>query len=282
MEKKHYFKGWYFKCCTPTQTIAFIPSYHRYGDTQTASLQIITDNAAFQVPCRTLSVREKPLRIRADDCTFSENGIRLQLQTNTLSASGTLRFHSLSPIRSDIMGPFRFVPWMQCRHSVYSMRHRMDGTLIIDQTAYRFQNGTGYLEGDSGCSFPKRYIWTHCFFKNGSLMLSVADIPMLGGLFTGIIGVIQHNQTEYRMATYLGARVKEIGRNHVTVTQGDFALTAKLLTQNPHPLLAPNLGEMTRTIHESAACKAYYCFSHRGETLCEWISPRASFEFEYA
>lgn len=43
-----YFKGWYFKCCTDDKTIAFIPAYH-YSDNKTsASLQIITDDAAYR------------------------------------------------------------------------------------------------------------------------------------------------------------------------------------------------------------------------------------------
>lgn len=281
MEQKRYFEGWYFKCCTQAQTVAFIPSFHRYGDTETASLQIITDSAAFQIPCQSICYREKPLLARIGNSTFSEKGIKLHLKTDTVSARGTLQFNDLSPIRSDIMGPFRFVPFLQCRHSVFSMRHRIDGTLNINGIPYHFRNGAGYIEGDRGCSFPKRYIWTHCFFAHGAVMLSVADIPMLGGSFTGIIGVVMHDGKEYRIATYLGARVKEIGKDFVTVKQGQLELTAKRMSQNAHPLLAPNHGKMSRTIHESAACKAYYRCTYRGETLCEFISHQASFEFEY-
>lgn len=41
-------------------------------------------------------------------------------------------------------------------------------------------------------------------------MLSVADIPMAGIHFTGIIGAILWMGKEYRIATYLGARVVKI------------------------------------------------------------------------
>lgn len=53
-----------------------------------------------------------------------------------------------------------------------------------------FQNGWGYWEGDQGRSFPKEYAWTQCRLPNGSLMLSMADIPIAGVHFTGIIGNI--------------------------------------------------------------------------------------------
>ena len=112
-------------------------------------------------------------------------------------------------------------------------------------------------------------------------MLSVADIPFLGTNFTGIIGAVMLGGKEYRIATYLGARAKEINKSAVTVKQGGFELTAKLLEKKSHPLFAPINGDMSRTIHESAACKAYYCFLHNGDVLCEFVSDKASFEFEY-
>lgn len=279
--QKAYFKGWYFKCSNDTQTIAFIPAFHRRGHNKTASLQIIMDDATFNLPFDSLEYQEKPLSVHIDDCVFSEKGIRLNIQTDKLTAQGMLRFGKLSPLRYDIMGPFQFVPFMQCRHNVFSMGHRVDGQLTINGKEMYFQDGIGYIEGDCGSSFPERYIWTQCSFPDGSLMLSVADIPLYGLHFTGIIGVVLLNGKEHRIATYLGARVQHIDKNTVTIRQGDYMLTAKLLKKNAHPLFAPDYGNMSRTIHESASCKACYRFSNKGEMLCEFTSDRASFEFEY-
>lgn len=278
---KNYFKGWYFKCSNENQTIAFITAYHRSGNKETASLQIITDRAVYHIPFDSLIYRQNPLYVRLGDCVFSSGGIKLNIHTHGLKLKGVLKFGKLSPIRSDIMGPFRFVPFMQCRHSCNSMKHSVVGQIALNGQVYRFRNGTGYIEGDRGRSFPKKYIWTQCCFQNGSLMLSVADIPMLGFHFTGIIGVVFLNGREYRIATYLGAKIKKIGNNMVTVRQGDFKLTAKLLEKQAHPLYAPENGEMSRTIHESVSCKAHYCFWHKGVKLLEQTSDRASFEYEW-
>lgn len=280
-QPQNYFKGWYFKCSSKNQTVAFIPAFHRNNGRESASLQIITDEAAFHIPFRSLIYREKPLSAKLGDCVFSNKGIRLHIQTDKLSAEGVLSFGKLSPIRYDIMGPFCFVPFMQCRHSVYSMRHKIDGQITINEQLYVFRGGTGYIEGDCGYSFPKRYIWTQCCFKNSSLMLSAADIPMIGRHFTGIIGIVFLCGKEYRIATYLGAKIGHISKNSVTVIQGDYLLHVKLIEKKPQPLLAPDNGSMTRTIHESASCKAYYRFKYKGEILCEFISDRASFEFEF-
>lgn len=94
-------------------------------------------------------------------------------------------------------------------------------------------------------------------------MLSVANIPFFGFHFAGITGVVLQNGKEYRIATYLGVKVKHMYKNSITVKQGDYQLTAKLLRKNALPLDAPNHGKMNRTIHESASCKVYYQFLYK-------------------
>lgn len=281
MSKNNYFKGWYFKCCGNNKTIAFIPAYHRGNGRETALLQIITDETVFNIPFGSLKYSEKPLCVKIGECELSESGIKIDIKNDEITITGELQFFCISPIKYDIMGPFCIIPFMQCRHSVYSMKHLVNGQITINGQRFDFENGQGYIEGDSGSSFPDRYIWTQCCFGNGSLMLSVADIPLLGFHFTGIIGVVLLDRKEYRIATYLGAKVNRIGDNTVTVCQGGYELTAKLMKKNAQPLYAPVNGAMNRVIHESASCTAYYKFSRKGKTLCEFTSDIASFEFEY-
>lgn len=125
------FYGWYLKCQSGTQTLAVIPAIHNTGNKCTCSIQVITDNNAW--------------------------------------------------------------------------------------------------ESNPGRSFPKAYIWTQCFSTDGTLMLSVAGIPMAGIRFTGIIGVILWRGKEYRIATYLGARVVKIQDKMVWVKQGSLELDVRLL-----------------------------------------------------
>lgn len=281
MSKKVYFKGMYFKCANETQTIAFIPSVHYYNGEYCALLQIITDKEAYQIAFSNIKISENPLIIKIGSSILCQYGVKLNINTKELNVQGKLKFGKITPIGYDIMGPFKYAPLMQCRHSVYSMAHRVDGKVTINGQQYKFSNGIGYIEGDRGNSFPSRYVWTQCNFTDDSIMLSVADIPLFGFCFTGIICVVMLNGKEYRLATYLGAKLKHIGDNSVTVSQGKYELTAKLIEKNAQPLSAPVKGKMNRTIHESASCTAYYRFSFNGEILCEFISDRASFEFEY-
>lgn len=119
------------------------------------------------------------------------------------------------------------------------------------------------------------------FFPDGALMLSVADIPMMGIHFTGMIGIILWRGKEYRIATYLGARVVKIRNKTVRVIQGSLELEIRLLEASGRPLKAPSKGDMVRTIHESASCRVFYRFCIGGCTLFAFETDRASFEFEY-
>ena len=278
---RNYFRGLYFKCQNDTQTVAFIPAYHIRDNVKTCSLQVITDEGAWNVDYPVNQFRVDDQWVKIGPNLFSQQGCRLDARTEGLEVRGELKFGPLAPIAYDIMGLFKYVPFLECRHSVFSMKHRVDGRLTINGKEYTFEDGMGYLEGDRGRSFPRDYLWTQCGFEDGSLMLSVADIPFCGFHFTGIIGVIHYRGREYRLATYLGARAVKIRDGEAVVRQGNRTLTVRRLEDTGHPLAAPVGGAMKRTIRESAACKTAYCFQEKGKTIFEFTSSMGSFEYEY-
>ena len=275
------FYGWYLKCQSDTQTLAVIPAVHNTGKKRTCSIQIITDHDAWTVTFAADVFQRTKRNIFIGENRFGEKGIHLAIRTPQLTIRGKLAFGPLCPLKYDIMGPFALVPFMECRHSVWSMRHLVRGNVYINGQKYSFHNARGYWEGDRGRSFPKEYIWTQCFFPGGALMLSVADIPVAGIHFTGVIGAILWQGKEYRIATYLGARVVQIQNNMVRVIQGNLELDAQLLKASECLLKAPANGDMVRTIHESASCRASYRFHKKDRTLFAFETDRASFEFEY-
>ncbi len=275
------FYGWYLKCQSDSQTLAVIPAIHRAGQNQTCSIQIITDSNTWTVPFSADIFQCLGTNISIGKNRFGKNGIRLAIQTPELNAVGKLTFGPLSPLKYDIMGPFALIPYMECRHSVWSMQHSVCGTVHINGQKYSFNNDYGYWEGDQGRSFPKQYVWTQCRFSNGTLMLSIADIPMAGIHFTGIIGIVLWKGNEYRLATYLGARPVLLRNRKLRIIQGDLELEACLLENVGCPLKAPTKGNMIRTIHENASCKAFYKFRKKGRTLFAFETRQASFEYEY-
>ena len=279
----NYFCGWYYKCQSKEQTLALIPALHISEGRRSCSLQLISNEGNWNISLSAADAEiqpNKPVSV-FENAAFHEDGIDLNIHEKCFTATGSLQFSALTPIQYDIMGPFRYIPFMECRHSVFSMRHRVNGYLTIDGTCYCFRNADGYIEGDRGHSFPRYYAWTQCFFPEGSLMLSVAEIPLGPIQFTGIIGIIQLNGKEYRLATYLGAKAVKINGGNLVVQQGTLTFTASLLEKTSSPLCAPQNGAMTRTIRENAACHARYQLSKKGKTILEFETVVASFEFEY-
>lgn len=273
-----YFKGYYFKCSENDKSFAMIPALHHDGKKRNASLQIITANQVYIVPYSDIRFKKGIIRLGRN--LFSEKGMYLDVDYAGCKINGKLYFKKLKKLRYNIMGPFKYIPFLQCRHTVVSIRHFVKGQITINDTNYSFNNGVGYIEGDRGRSFPREYIWTQCHFNNGSLMLAVADIPLIGFSFKGIIGAVVINGKEYRIATYLGARLSHIGNNTVIIRQGKYKFYAKLLEEKHQNLNAPVNGEMIRTIHESVSCRAYYKFSYKNRDLLEFESDNASFEYE--
>lgn len=270
-----YFYGWYFKCQSDIQTLAVIPAVHGAGRERTCSIQFITDEQAWSII--------NPI----GKMHFGKTGIQLQLDTQQLKVKGDLNFSNPLPLKYDIMGPFRWVPCMECRHSVYSMQHSVDGKISLNGKEYEFDHALGYWEGDSGRSFPKEYLWTQSFLEDansrtyGSIMLSVADIPLAGFHFTGIIGIVYWQGKEYRFATYLGARAVHKEKERILIRQGNLELEVRLLEKNAQPLQAPIHGAMSRVIRENVNCRAFYRFRKNGQTVFAVETKRASFEYEY-
>lgn len=270
------FKGYYFKCTNKNHTVALIPAAHG----NKASLQIITDKASRSIKLSRIAFGSKPPQVKTNLGIFTRQGIKLNIDTHDLKAQGTLRFGTFTPLKYDIMGPFKLMsPILQCRHRIISMLHTVNGKIVINNEAFSFENGKGYIEGDEGTSFPKSYLWAQSFFKDGSLMLSVADVPISAASITGIIGAVMLKGREYRFGTYLGAKLQELTETSAKIKQGKYTLTLKKLPDAAaNPLYAPQNGKMTRTITEYAQCSLRLRLEKNATPLIDETTPYASFE----
>lgn len=133
-----------------------------------------------------------------------------------------------------------------------------------------------------GRSFPSDYLWTQCAWRepqHGSLMLSIATIPLAGGSFTGCICAVLYHGREYRLATYRGVRIKYWSNSGAMICQGKYRLAVDVLEEQGRPLRAPVEGAMGRMIHESLCAKLRYRFWIGENLLFEHIDHRASFEY---
>ena len=282
-----YFEGWYFKHQNRQgQTLALIPAFHidREGR-RTASLQVISGDRSWWLEYPEAQVSRQPFQVQIGRCCFGSRGMELQIRREGLSLQGALQYGPFTPLRSDIMGPFRFFAGMQCSHGVISMGHSLSGTLELNGERLDFTGGTGYIETDRGRSFPSRYLWTQCVWdgaEQGSLMLAIAAIPLPVGSFTGCICSVLYQGREYRLATYRGARIEAWSPSGAAIRQGKYRLEAELLNEQRQPLRAPVEGSMERTIHESLRAEVRCRFRQGHRLLFQHTDPCASFEYSQA
>lgn len=268
---KRGFEGWYFKHQSGDDAVAFIPGRAESG----AFVQMICANGSRQFDVPSLSAGQGV--IRAGDCLFSRGGCKIRLS----GVSGELFYGALSPLRSDIMGPFRFFP-MECRHGVISMGHSVCGSLLIDGVEHSFNGGRGYIEKDSGVSFPSAYQWLQCndFPKPLSIMLSVATIPFCGFNFKGCICAILYEGREFRLATYRGVRILESRAEIVRLSQGKLLLEVEIKPGSVgHELRSPVLGRMSGMIRESCNAEIHVRLWEGGRLILDQSSAMAAYEY---
>ena len=283
-KKNSYFEGWYLKHQNKKKMIAFIPAYHIdcWGKAS-ASIQIITEKRTWMVtyPADQFLVSPNMFWVKIGNNLFSEKGIRIAIEEEGLSIKGTIRYKRFRPPVWDIMGPFKFMPCMQCSHGVLSFYHEISGVLWINGEKIDFSNGKGYVEKDWGSSFPEEYSWTQCNWggkQPGCVMAATATIPFGSRSFQGCIAAVRINGKEYRFATYLGARVQSCSKREIIIKQGCYQLKIYHQGKKEFRLQAPDCGDMKRVVNESPVTCVKYQLWKKNKILFEYRSRDASFE----
>jgi len=285
-KKRSYFEGWYFKHQAGENSISLIPGINmNETGKRSAFIQVITEDRSWHVPFAfsDFSAAKNKLAVRLGDNVFSSDGVEIQLNGEGIALDGQVSYGDLTPLVSDIMGPFRFVPFMECHHGVVSLCHNLQGKLCLNGETILLDGGLGYIEKDWGHSFPKRYVWLQCNDFPGqrcAVIASVANIPFPGFSFTGCIAVVYVEGKEYRLATYKGVKILQCHEKGVCLRQGEYCLEVTIVRRDKaQPLLAPRRGGMARNIHESPRCRGRFRFSVGQKKLLDFISDNVSFEY---
>lgn len=283
-KRRSFFEGWYLKHQLAERTLALIPAFHidSFGR-RSASLQVICwqGSASCNFAATDFRAERDRFYVALGDNVFSEQGLAVDFQAGPFLVCGELQYAPFARPRQAMMGPFRYLPLMQCNHDVLSFAHRLSGKLSVNGEEIDFNGGVGYVEKDWGNSFPSSYLWSQAnWYDEGDccIMLSVADIPMLGRSFTGCICAIFYHGREYRLATYHGVKIRCYTGSKVVLEQGKYRFELQCLDNNAHVLHAPQQGGMTRSVHESLNSTVRYRFSQSGRLIFDLLSKEAGFE----
>lgn len=266
----NYFEGWYFKNIGNNFGISFIPGINIDENGKKAFIQVITNNASYYInyDINEFKYYSDPFYIKIKNNVFSRSGIYLDIvdESQNIKIKGTIKYSNsknikVTSLNPNIMGPFSYIPFMECNHAILSMKNDTHGIININDKKIEFYDGIGYIEKDWGISFPKDYIWCqgNSFLRsNASFMISLADIPFKLFHFRGFICVLIIEDKEFKFTTYNNAKiVKYIKKDNlinITLKKDDYYLNIKSENNNSTKSLklsAPVKGKMEKDIFES-------------------------------
>jgi hypothetical protein len=222
-----HFEGWYLKLVDEAgaQPYALIPGVF-LGEDRHAFVQVLDGRAGtaayHRFPLESFSAARDRFEISIAGSRFGVGGVSLDIDGAQSSAGqsvkGEVRFGPWRPwpvtaLSPGIMGPYSFVPFMECNHGILSLDHSLEGALDVDGRRTGFSGGRGYVEKDWGRSFPAGYVWVHSnhFDRPGtSLTAAVAVIPWLTGAFRGYIIGLLHDGVLHRFTTYTGSVLERL------------------------------------------------------------------------
>lgn len=224
LSKTPYFEGWYYKLVDREERhrLALIPGVSLAdGDGSShAFLQVIDGTTAetqyLEHSLDEFKASHRELDVRVGRSRFTLGSIDLDISAGDFGASGEVRL--TRPVRwpstltrPGVMGPFAFMPMMECYHGVVSLDHRLIGAFDINGERIDFSGGRGYIEKDWGRSFPSAYVWiqSNHFERPGtSIMASIARIPWIGRDFNGFIVALWLDGRRRLFSTYSGAELE--------------------------------------------------------------------------
>ena len=258
---KNYFEGWYFKNSSDSGCISFIPGISINADEKISFIQVITDDNSWIVDYNIddFEYNDEPFWIRIGNNYFSKERVHIDINDKELGLNikGDLKYKNHIYLKRNIMGFFSFIPFMQCNHSILSMKNKIEANLFINDNNIEFLNCTGYIEKDFGVSFPKYYIWgqgNNFNDKDVSFFISVADIPFKMFNFRGFICSLIVSGKEYRFATYNNSKILkyEINDNgyNIILKRGKYILEVDAFCNDSFLLKAPVDGKIDKEIFE--------------------------------
>lgn len=280
---KNYFEGWYFKNTNKHKGISFIPGINITKKEKKSFIQIITNDSSYFInyTIDDFKFSFNPFYIKIGNNFFSKDRIHIDIVDNNqnLFIYGDINYSNNQNIKTNffnpnIMGPFSYIPFMECNHAILSMKSIANGFITINNNKIIFDNDTSYIEKDWGCSFPKTYIWcqgNNFENKSASFMLSIADIPFKIFNFTGIICVLIIDNKEFKFTTYNNTKLVkyDVDENslNIVLKKGNYILNIKSEYNQSLKLIAPKNGEMKKNILESISSNIIVTLKHKNKII---------------
>lgn len=277
--KQNFFEGWYFKLSDTKKNyvLAVIPGVSIGSDSH-AFIQILDSNHFtnyYRFELLDFHFSNKPFKISIGNNHFSLNRLELNLEGIKADvAFGMLNPWPVSFFNPGAMGPYGFLPFLECYHGILSFNHTAAGAVVINGKKKDFQQGNGYIEKDWGTSFPKSWIWAasnNFEMSTASFSASIANVPFGTNYFVGFIIGLYVEGNLYQFTTYNGAKVYDLSINENKISfkalRKKYSLDVVITKNEGGILLAPESGNMTGRVNESLNSEIQIILQYKSKTI---------------
>ena len=266
--RRNFFEGWYYKIedRNGEHVFALIPGIVKGSSRNSHSfIQFLQKNSTayyFPYASSAFTASDNPFAVSIDKNIFTLNHIHLSIEKD-IRLTGHIDIDNMhrwprSVFAPGVMGPFSYIPFMQCNHGIVSMHHEINGYLELNGKRIDMNGGRGYIEKDWGSAFPLSWIWMQCNRfdnENMSLFMSIAHIPVGEFSFEGLIAGLMYNNKIIPFATYYGSHysLKTVKSDfaHIILKNRQYEMDIKMHEGIGADLPAPKPGQMTSKVNES-------------------------------
>lgn len=171
-KSRPYFEGWYFKHVSEETgfSLAVIPGVSRGADGDDhCFIQILNNGRSHYIkyPIDDFKVKRDKFEVGIKGNFFSLEKMILDINEPSISIKASFEYKNHVPLETNrmspsIMGPFSYLPRMQCNHGVLSLCHDVGGYVVIDGEEQNISGIAGYIEKDWGEAFPGSWLWLQC------------------------------------------------------------------------------------------------------------------------
>ena len=287
------FEGWYFKIVDCKISLAIIVGISKTIEKSCAFIQTLdtytNQSQMIEYSLDDFQWGKDPCYIRIKNNFFTKEQIILDLDNGLVDIQGNLKNSQYTKLETTcyaptIMGPFHYLPFLECNHAIISLRHHITGSLKVNNQKFQII-GDGYIEKDWGRSFPQDYLWLQsnsCKEKEASLFLSIAKIPLLACSFQGLIMNLLVDDQQIRVATYYGARVKDMftreGYHYLIISQHPHTFYLKIKAGHRFELKSPQSGKMNGYVEESLNALAVLLVYKKNKKVAKFNFINCGFE----
>lgn len=216
-----------------------------------------------------------------DNCHFTREEIEINLEEEDLCIKGQVAFKgkrgtNRSKWQAGIMGPFRYLPFLQSYHDVISLGHELVGSLTINGEEIQLNDGKGYMEIEWGKEYPKVWIWSQCnHFKENdvSLMVGVTRMPILWEYYTSFAVPVYYKGQLVVFSNYNGGQIAKLYRYksyvHLIITQKSKMLDLKIYGEDDVEHTSARGSHMIRDVYSCQKAKMEIKMTQSNKVILE-------------